>query len=644
MKQSTLTSLAILKVNFDDAGHDYADNFLPFVVEAIRTTEHDEISISALQRDIRESFGLVVPQGALNTLLRRAERKNLVKRAHGVFCRVPGAGNSEFAKERADALRQQSALIAKLVSFVQEKLGLVWDPEEAEEAMLRHLQQSCVPILAATTEGCPIPPLPPSAPATEFAVNAFTVHLFETDPPGFAVLEAVAKGNMLATALFLPEIANANKKFKSLTVYLDTTLLLRALGLEGEGLREPAVELLTLLYEMNVDLACFDATRDELRGILDAARHALQDRSRIKRGLFSVYENFISSGLRASDVELIIARLERSLKALHVNVKERPLHQVSLTLDEAKLTQILTDLMPAQNAVAQRHDIDCITAIHRLRRGQPKSDVETCGHVFVTSNNALAMAAARYFIDEHERLVVPLCINDHTMATLAWVKNPTLANNWTRKRLIADSYAALRPSNDLWRKYAKEVARLQEAKEISDEEYDVLRFSMVARNALMDSTLGRPDAFTEGTVREVLEVAKKHIRKETEEALATEQERRAGAEAKTREMAEELEQIRLQSEGRIRGIARVCGIAARWISYIGAALVGIYGFSLTLPPDMLPFGPIGIWITRGAIFLFSGLAIWSLLEGGSVRTLSRAIEVRTSVWVERKLSGIFGID
>jgi hypothetical protein len=65
----TLTSLAILKVNWDTSGHDYADNFLPFVLEAIYALPHPEISVAAVQRTIRDDFGLIIPQGALNTLL-----------------------------------------------------------------------------------------------------------------------------------------------------------------------------------------------------------------------------------------------------------------------------------------------------------------------------------------------------------------------------------------------------------------------------------------------------------------------------------------------------------------------------------------------------------------------------------------------
>ena len=87
MRTATLTSLAILKVNWDEKGHDYADNFVPFVIEAIRLSPQPEISVSGIQKSIRDEFGLVIPQGAVNTLLRRAQRRGAVSREHGIFVR-----------------------------------------------------------------------------------------------------------------------------------------------------------------------------------------------------------------------------------------------------------------------------------------------------------------------------------------------------------------------------------------------------------------------------------------------------------------------------------------------------------------------------------------------------------------------------
>ena len=419
MSEQSLTSLAILKVNWDNRGHDYVQNFVPFVAEALRRATQDHVSVAELQSIIRTEFGIVIPQGALNTLLHRAERQGLVRRTAGVYMRNVAAIDPNFQQAFAHVNRQREALITKLVSFAETRHSVNWTKDEADEAMRYYLQSSCIPILAAAVDGCPIPTSKTKVKHADFIINAFIVDISERDPESFSFLETVVKGNMLATALFLPDISKTNRRFDKLHVYFDTRLLLRALGLEGEGLQMSAIELLQLLYELNADLFCFDITRDEIRGILDAVQHALKDPRHRPRRFYGVHEHLLSIGARASDVEVIIAKLERSLRRLHIIVRAKPEHAPELGVNENELETKIQAELPEQSKEARLHDLDCLTAIHRLRKGRPQNEIETCEHIFVTTNHSLAMVAAKFFVEQYGRVTVPTCINDHTMATLA---------------------------------------------------------------------------------------------------------------------------------------------------------------------------------------------------------------------------------
>lgn len=627
MLEESLTSLAVLKVNWDQRGRDYVDNFIPFVAEGLRRCDQDQVSVSQLQNVMRESFGLVIPQGALNTILRRAERHGYVKRDHGVYLRSLEAIPGTYAAEREAVARQQRALIDKLVKFCKERHQVEWSESQAEDALLSHLQKSSVPILAAAVNGFPIPQPAGGIPNAEFLVSSFVVELDEGDPDGFGFLETVMKGHMLATALFLADISKANQKFDDLEVSVDTRLLLRALGFEGEGLKASCVELLTLLYKANVTLSCFDITLDEMRGVLEAAQHALRDqRVQHRPGLFSVYEHFLSIRATPSDVESSIARLEQLLRRLHVRVRPRPEHKIELGINETKLDRMLSEEIPMLRQEAKRHDLDCLSSIHRLRKGRIFSDIERSKYMFVTSNYLLARASARFFKEEYEASAAPLCINDHTLATLAWVKNPTYVEDFSRHRLIADSYVALSPSNELWKKYSDEVSRLREKGDLSDDEYQLLRFSLVARKALMEATLGSPEAFTDGTVAEILEKAQANVRRDAEEKLRKEVDRRLAAELET-------QKFRLRHEERTRRIDEIAakiGVGAGWASYFVIAALFCVGFYVTLPGSSPQLGVAARLSAQVTIVLFAAMSSWSALEGGTVRALARRVELAVS--------------
>ena len=57
----TISSLALLKVNYDEQRKDYFENFVPIVAECLRRSSGDVISLQDLQSDLRERFGLSLP-------------------------------------------------------------------------------------------------------------------------------------------------------------------------------------------------------------------------------------------------------------------------------------------------------------------------------------------------------------------------------------------------------------------------------------------------------------------------------------------------------------------------------------------------------------------------------------------------------
>ena len=646
MTAQALTSLAILKVQWDECGHDYVENFVPFVGEALRLQSADVISIEDLQNTLKTRFSLNIPQGALKTLLARAERQGLVRRKHGVFMREFAAIPQDFPTKSEGAARQQRALLDRFITFARERYSTDLTGEQAEAALIGHLQESAVPLLASTAAGLPVPAAEAVPKMGSFLASSFVVHLDQMDPEGFQYLETVVKGYTLAAALFLPDIGKTRRHFSGLTVYLDTQLILRALGLEGARFRTASVELLDLLYRLNVNLACFSITFDELTRILGAAQHALRDpRHNANQNLFAVYEHLAATGYRASDVEMLIANLEKHLGRLHIRVREPPMHTTSLGLNERRLDELVVQSMPKQRHDAKRHDVDCITAIHRLRQGRQFLDIESCKYLFVTTNTALARAASEFLSQEHDRSSTPLCVSEHTMATLAWVKSPEVASDLSSHRFIADSYAALNPGNDLWRKYCDEIVKLQTIGGITEEDYHVLRFSMVARSALVDATLGNPDAFGTGTVLEILEAAKANARRETEDELAREREAREAAERTGTALRGDWHEQRMQQREKVSAAGSVVGKAAGIVVYgvfLGAvAILVSYGIS----PEAL----VTARTLSGAFFwsvLVAGgiVSVASVAEGWSIRAVARKVELSSASWVSKALATWFAID
>ena len=66
MANVTITSLAILTVNWEDRKKGYLDNFVPFLVESIRHKDSEVISANDVQASVQAEFGLRLPINTIN--------------------------------------------------------------------------------------------------------------------------------------------------------------------------------------------------------------------------------------------------------------------------------------------------------------------------------------------------------------------------------------------------------------------------------------------------------------------------------------------------------------------------------------------------------------------------------------------------
>ena len=532
MATSALTSLAILKVNWDHLGIDYVENFVPFVVELARISDDEVISLPALQRSIRNEFGLQLPQTALRMVISRAVKRGYVRRKSGVFYKVQETcDQSKFRETRDAVVATHERVLSSLCEYAKGVHGKEWSPDDAEVALLDFFSDKSLSLLYNIAEETS---KPMGSEGQQFVVGLFVDHIRASDPALLDDLALLARGNLLANAMYLPEPGKLKKKFRRTTVYFDTSFLMFATGFAGPDRAAPCLELINLLAESRADLKCFSDTRNELQGILDVCAHRLNT-NQIRDAYGPTIEYFIESGKTGSDLELMSARLPAKLRDLGVRVVDRPsIGNVEYQVDERAFEEHLDGVIGYSNPNARIHDVHCVSAIARIRAGSESRDVEECRAIFVTTNTLLAKATRQFFQPESAPGSVALAVSSYAIANLLWLKNPTSAPELPRKWIVAHAYAAAQPPTTLWKKYLAEIARLQEAGTVTTDEYLLLRHSLSAKAALMDLTEGSEDAFTEGSIKDILEIALENVRADLNQEVDKQRRRRVRTEEELR--------------------------------------------------------------------------------------------------------------
>lgn len=244
---------------------------------------------------------------------------------------------------------------------------------------------------------------------------------------------------------------------------------------------------------------------------------------------------------------------------------------------------------------------------------------------------------------------VPLCMTDYALAALAWLMNPTQAPDLPRRQIVAISYAALNPPEEVWRKYLTEIRRLQERGELTEEQVGLLLYSPDARLELMNATSGDADQMAEGTVAQVLRHAEEAARFEVERELEHERSRREQAEAaaageKAHAAAEIAKARRLADahstrlDTRAREIATFLSWAAFFVSATilliacAAAAEGLFPSSWS---RAVPFG-------SALVFVLALSNLVSLLTGWNLRSSRRSFAAHLEPRASRLLHRWFG--
>lgn len=522
MNDSTsLVSLAMLKVDADVQGRDYIDYLTPFVFYVLDKYRPEPVTSAGIQHLLREEFKLRIPIYPTELVLRRLVKRRFLVHEHSIYKVVKQMPASSMDEVRSDARARTQTVLVALREFAASVHSVRWSEEDVSTALAAYLTHFSVDCLRSYAQRTAIPDIKPASGQQDlFIVNTFTVFLKENQPAIFDNLIVLVKGQLLANALICSDLESIPRKFNSTTFYLDTPLILQLFGLEGKPLEMAATELLELLRNLKGTIAVFEHTTEEVHGVIEGCERNL-DNPHARAGL--IITEMRRAGKTASDVALVKARQSELYKKLGIGRYPTPRYIPDLQIDEVALHRALEDEISYMNPRALDYDVNSIRSIYGLRRGKEPHRLEDAGAVLVTSNSLLARVAYEYGKAHEASREVSSVITSFSLANLAWLKAPLGAPELPRLEIVATCYAAMNPPDALWSAYVREIDKLRDLGDITPRDHELLRFSLRARDELMNLTLGSEDAFGDRTVSQILERVQSEITAEKDAVIRRQQ-------------------------------------------------------------------------------------------------------------------------
>lgn len=516
----TIFSLALLKVNWSK-GVDYIDCFLPLMVSTIISSGTKTIDISDVsnfRKEILKEYGLDIPSSALITILNRARKRDYFSVDNGLFKVNEDKINlDDNSKVRAEINRGYNYVIKEIQKFISEHAPkeISFTDDEISEGLLAFLKNHDADI-SFGAENLSILPAVKAPEKLKYLICWFVVENWETDPTLVNYLKDISIGHALSSLILYDEFNPFKGKLENLDIYLDTPFILSLLGINGEQRTQLSEEILDQLKKEKANLYILQTTINEVLNNLDGCKNTLKKGNGIAQSL-SV-RMCIENNIKVEDIEQMMADFSFKLENLGISENQVPDYDdFDLVISEDELFDTILEsyekinrrdkkprtldkiksALPDHIERTIRRDVKVLSGIYRFRKGKIPVSIKDAKAIFVTTSSALAFASRVYENKLNNREnAIPTCFTDIFLSTLIWIQNPVLADQINKKRILADCYAGISPSEDLIKQYETELKKLKEKGRINSATYLTLRTHHVAIQMLSSKNLGDPELFS----------------------------------------------------------------------------------------------------------------------------------------------------
>ena len=522
---NTISILALLKSQWDTEKKDFLDLFVPLTATVLADPQAPihEFKIDDICSLFSANFGLRVPHHAMITILNRCHHLGIVRREDGHMYAIPEKAQAySVARKAVLQERDQKELVEAFATFAKERFDIQLPFSEAQAALVKFLGSSEAETLCMSNESQHSVILVPSEQTRSglpYAISCFIQSIQSEDPKLFSYFVNAYIGALLVSVVTWTGFATPPKRLLNLTVYLDTSIVLGAIGAQGEQEKLSCCDLLALLRERGARLALFDHLRAEVDWALADCSYWISnpgyDPLRASRAL----RHLRDEGKTQADVMELIANVNGILTNLgiqetgepHLDVLDAP-HIGQKALHDAIVTKYRlghTQFPDSDSAIRDKsiwHDVESVDKIQCLRKGHsPSSSLGQIPAILVTGNSSLAATVKQFELAQYGTSNgLPLCVTDVFLGTLAWLAAPTRSEEVSTSHLMAQCQAAMLPSDALIARFLDRLRAAKDAGRIDDQQYLVLRGTMVAQRMLQDVTLGNPDAVDDSTPEDVL--------------------------------------------------------------------------------------------------------------------------------------------
>lgn len=528
----TLTSLALMESRL--LSQDYLSTFLPFIATLVLKKKYETIDIGVIVQDFKDEYGISISRAPMQSILSKAVNTGLIFHSQDgrYLPDILEMQKISFLCVQSKSISEIEIVINAFTNFVAEKHNISIGESEAVNIFISFLDEYSPRTISGEYD---------NAESEQFASNKNLYLMGEfiqstiLKDSLFDTIRRISMAYLITIALTYDEpVETRTKELSDLTIYLDTPIVLRLLGLQTEELQLAYKEMFqNFKSAINPTFMIFQHTFDEISGIIADCANWIDNASYNPTYANQALLNFVKRKFSKTQVELYRSTLESKLNEMDIQIDYNEYYnlvhksaQIDVEALERKLISVYTKNNPdydiIKNKTTINYDLRSIENIVKLWGTKSSNSYNHLGYLFLTSNSTLAYIC-RKFTSEYwwdEKNHKSPCITDYYLGTMVWLSTPAdKVESVSKLKLIADCSAATTLSREVMERFSYELEKLQQERGIKNSDYLLLRKFAYEKNYLQNLTLNEETSFKDDILEQLLEDIKADIKKPLIEAI-----------------------------------------------------------------------------------------------------------------------------
>lgn len=513
MNKNILISTSMLNAFWEKKQKDTLDLLIPFLKYSIAktTSVNSAVDITKVTNYMQKEFGYdSMPYNVVLVMLKRLSR-SILKRQNNLYILIKSLDGiiDEFDNNHLIYDEQIGKVIESLIEFAHDNDGYNWDQDSAKSLLIDFFVSRGICIVQDTYT---LNLLNKRDDKIQYCIAQFILYAKDNLPVVFGYLENMVKGFFVSTVISLqPDNRNVVlAKFKKLTCFIDTSIILGTLGLKTKEENEASTQMLAMLVENGCELRCFKHTVDEIKDIINAYknRHSNTNKPVYTRTL----EAWDEQNYTTTDILCFQTILESKIEQIFNMRIERESIGKSNNFDREDFESFVGGKILYSNLNRLSNDADSVEAILCKRGSHSSERIEDCGYLFVTSNTKLVNAAKEYFQGKRNicgNAISPI-VSDVDISAIVWMKCYSTHKDYPKCKLIENALCASKPSADLMNTFYDCLEKTKSAGKISAEEAALIRIEIFCVNEMITTVRGDKNRINEKLVLDLRNTLENH--------------------------------------------------------------------------------------------------------------------------------------